>query len=247
VSAQTQLDELMHEMRNALTVAKANLEAFIDGKLAPTPQRLDAVLQALSQLESMLEDLRIIGPVVGESARMQSIDVCTLLEREFQAIDASARAKDISLQVTRCAVAAPECRHFLADPLRVGQIVKNVLLNAVRYTPAGGVISIDCSRRADELAITISDSGPGINPSEAQRLFEPGFRGSAAAHVPGSGHGLALVKRFVEGQGGTVSVSSENGHGAIFTVRLPGSIAGPTTASCETCGHGLSSPSAAEN
>lgn len=234
-----QLNELMHEMRNSLTIAKANLEAFIDGKLAPTPQRLDGILQALTQLESMLDDLRVIGPLVEASDQRRQINICQLLEREYGAIEASARAKDIRVDITRCAVAADQCRHFFGDPVRIGQIVKNVLLNAVRYTRPHGSLSIDCSRRADHLEIQIADNGPGIDPAEAHKVFEPGFRGSAAAATAehGSGYGLSVVKRLVEEQGGRVTVDDvpDSPHGARFTIRLPGSLELPADAACAGC------------
>ncbi len=138
---------------------------------------------------------------------------------------AVARAKGIALRVTRCAAASPACEHFFGDPVRIGQIVKNLALNAVRYTPAGGSISIDCSRRAGQLQVTVSDSGPGVKPDEAADIFKPRFRGAAAGGTPGSGHGLAIVKEFVERQGGTVEMASLSPSGASFCVRLPGETA----------------------
>src|SRR5579872_2149308 len=179
-------------MRNALTVARANLEAIVDGKLAPTPQRLDAVLQALVQVESMLEDLRVAGPSVLNTERSEPINVCDLLQREYLAIEPLANAKSIAVSVNRCTVPAEACTNFYGDPLRITEIVKNILLNALRYTPAGGTVEIDCSRRMDQLEIQIQDSGPGVAPSEAERIFEQGVRGSAAAAETGSGYGLAI-------------------------------------------------------
>jgi len=237
-----QLNELMHEMRNALAVAKANLEAFVDGKLAPTPQRLDGVLQALAQLESMLDDLRVIGPTVEATDQRRQINICQLLEREYGAIEANAHAKDITVDITRCAMASDQCRHFFGDPVRISQIVKNVLLNAVRYTPLHGSLSIDCSRRANQLEIRIDDSGPGVDPAETGKVFDSGFRGSAAASSdqPGSGFGLALVKRLVEEQGGRVTIGEAAGlGGARFTVRLPGRLELPDGASCAACHEAL--------
>ena len=229
-----QMSELVHEMRNALTVARANLEAIIDGKLAPTPQRLDAVLQALTQLESVVEDLRVFGPTVEAQERLHQINVCDLLQREYVAIEAAAKLKNITVTVQRCAVPAAECKHFYADPTRIGQIIKNILLNGIRYTPAGGSLQIDCSRRADQLEIQISDTGPGLTADEREAIFASGVRGSAGQAQPGSGYGLALVRRYVEEHGGQVMAQSEESGGARFTVRLPGTIelAGPNCSQC---------------
>lgn len=226
----------LHEIRNQLAVARASLEAFIDGKLAPTAERLQAVAQALAQLEALLNDLRG-AQTVDQSGPPQSsldvksaapqttprrINVCVLLAAEFRALEALAAQKRIAMSVTQCAHRSKACEEFLGDPVRIGQIVKNVLLNAVRYTPAGGTIAVDCSRAADEVQVTITDTGPGVSAEDAHRIFETGYRGEAAAGTSGEGHGLAIVKRLVEEQGGRVTLASDFGHGASFTIRLPG-------------------------
>ena len=125
------------------------------------------------------------------------------------------------------------CTQFYGDPVRIGQIAKNILLNALRYTPPGGTITIDCLHPGDELQIRIADSGPGVKADEASAIFQSGYRGSAALGKEGSGHGLAIVKQLVEEQGGSVNLSSENASGATFTVKLPGT---PSEAfRCEVC------------
>jgi signal transduction histidine kinase len=216
------VSELVHEMRNQLTVARANLEAFIDGKLAPTAERLEGVVQTLAHLEGLIKNLRELRPEVGPEAVLSEINVCTLLEREYASIEAVAARKDISLSVFRCPHPNAACQRFYGDPGRIGQIVTNVLLNAVRYTPAGGAITVDCSRRADELQITISDSGPGVPAADAAHIFEAGYRGAASSSVAGSGLGMSVVKRLIEDQGGSVAVGTTSPHGATFVLRLPG-------------------------
>lgn len=216
------VNELIHEMRNELAVAKANLEGLVDGKLAPTRERLLSIIQALSQLEALIEDLRVLSPDVQMQVRARYINVCELLQREYGAMDAIARVKGVTVSIDRCPVPAAECTQFYGDPARIGQIAKNVLLNAIRYTPKGGSVSVECSRQANQLEVRISDSGPGIGEAESAHVFEPGFRGSAAGGTSGSGYGLAVVKQLVDAHGGTVSASAATPHGATFTVRLPG-------------------------
>jgi len=213
---------VMHEIRNQLAVAKANLEAFIDGKIPVTPERLTALAQTIDQLARLTLDLREVPGDVHASAEPRRINVCVLLQGEFRAIEAVAAAKRISMSVTQCAHRARECENFYGDPARIGQIIKNVLLNAVRYTPEGGSIAVDCSRVADEVQVTISDTGPGIPSAEIPRVFEPGYRGSSRATAEGTGQGLAIVKHLVEELGGEVRVLEGDGGGATFVVRLPG-------------------------
>jgi signal transduction histidine kinase len=214
--------ELIHEMRNQLAVLKANLEAFIDGKLTPSPQRLQSMLQTLDHLEGLIKNLRANPAEFVEAAGFAEINVCTLLEREYAAIEAVAAEKDIKLSIFRCPHPNAACQRFYGDPVRIGQMVTNVLLNAVRYTPPGGTIAVDCRRRADELQITIKDSGAGVSPADAPHIFEAGFRGEAGIGSEGSGLGLSLVKRLVEDHSGSVTLGETSERGATFVLRLPG-------------------------
>lgn len=230
-------DELIHDMRNRLTVARANVEAFIDGKIEPTVGRLEAVLQSLTQLEDLLNDLKAGQATVDPQTHPVEIDVCDLLNREYEAIEAVAAEKGVSLSVNRCPVKSDACGHFIGDPVRIGQIVSNVLLNAVRYTPPGGDVRVNCAREADQLEILIADSGPGVAADEMENIFKPGVRGTAGRGKPGSGFGLAIAREFVEAQGGTIDVSPPSEGGARFIVRLPGTVFSNTekSAACRHC------------
>jgi two-component system sensor histidine kinase BaeS len=221
-------------MRNELAVARANLEGLVDGKLAPTRERLLGIIQALSQLDGLIDDVRAIGIEAAMPVHAGHINVCELLKREYGAMDAVALARGVTVSINRCEIPAQECLHFVGDPARIGQIVKNVLLNAIRYTPKGGSVTIDCARQADQLEVRISDSGPGLAQGEGSRVFEPGFRGAASQQTKGSGLGLAVTKQLVEALGGTVTATGSTAGGATFTVRLPGA-ARDATGLCAGC------------
>jgi len=224
VNDQSGLDELIHDIRNRLTVARANVEAFIDGKLEPTGERLASVLRSLEQAGVMLERIRSAPAVPETTMQPAEIDICGLLDAEYPAIDALAREKGVRFSVCRCPVKSPDCERFIADPVRIGQIVNNVLMNAVRYTPTGGIVSVDCSRKAGHLELSVSDSGPGVSEDERVKVFDRGFRGAASAGTSGHGYGLAISRAFVEAHGGTIAVSSSAENGARFTIRLPGTV-----------------------
>lgn len=230
---------VIHEMRNHLAVAVANVEAFIDERLEPTRARLNAVLQALEEIDRLIEDLKIIEGGAATPAPMHSdlraIDVCRLISNEATAMEVSARERGVEFSVHRCDAVHPACQSFLGDPVRIGQIVNNVMSNAIRYTAAGGAIAVDCHRGPGELVFTVTDSGPGITPSDAAHMFERGFRGSASAGTAGSGIGLSLVKSFVEEHGGSIDVRSAAGRGTIFAIRLPGELQEAGLADCEHC------------
>ena len=195
------------------------------------------MLQSLAQLEGLLNDLKAREITVKPEVHPVEIDVCDLLNREYKAIEAVAAGKGVSVSVNRCEIKSDACGHFIGDPARIGQILSNVLLNAVRYTPPGGDVRVNCSREADQLEISIADSGPGIEQGETESIFKPGVRGSAGRGKPGSGFGLAIAKEFVEAQGGAIVVAPPDGRGARFIVRLPGTVfsGSQESAACRRC------------
>ena len=238
MSGDSRIDDLVHDIRNRLSVARANIEAFIDGKLVPSTDRLKSVLQTLDQLNALLDK---VGPDRGlERLEPQpnEVDICEVLDREYLAAEAVATKKGVSFSVARCPVPTYECRHFVGDPVRIGQIVSNVLSNAIKFTPGGGSVLVDCSRRANQLEITVNDSGPGLQPGEADRIFARGIRGAASKGVAGSGYGLAIAKEFVEAHGGSIEASPDVPGGASFVVKLPGRIvsrSGGAASQCAQC------------
>ncbi|MDQ6942014.1 MAG: sensor histidine kinase [Candidatus Eremiobacteraeota bacterium] len=215
---------LIHEIRNHLAVAIANVEAFRDGVLEPSPKRLSSVLQALGEVENLLGELtpRQLAPSPALATNNRRINVCDVITNEVLAFEAAAAENEIAFHVQQCAVHDPACENFTGDPVRVGEIVNNVVSNAIRYTPRGGRIDVDCRPSGGILTLMVTDGGPGVRSDELGKIFEAGFRGAASAGTTGSGEGLALVKRFVEEQGGTVEVENVADRGARFTVRLPG-------------------------
>jgi signal transduction histidine kinase len=222
---------IVHEMRNHLAVAMSNIEAFLDGKLEPTQARLTAVLHALTEVDVLINDLprTEAGPL---ELHEQSIDVCNLIANESTAMEGFASERGVRFSVERCACVDAACANFYGDPQRIGQVVTNVLTNAIRYTPRGGSVGVVCRRDGGYLEFTVNDDGPGIAPDDLPRIFEPGFRGKSAGEHHGSGLGLSLVKEFVERQGGSVHVRSTPTSGATFTVRLPGT---PVTSGPGAC------------
>lgn len=198
MSEPDRVDELVHDMRNRLTVARANIEAFIDGKLDPSSTRLQAVLQSLNQIEELLSAFSA-SQAFAQMRRAQAskVDVCDLVDHECLALEPVASVKGITTIVRRSSLSPAGAAQFVGNPVLIGQIISNVLLEAVRLAVPGSTIALECSPRDGE------------------------FRISIARVSSGSSKDLSLAKRFVEENGGSVKPLPSD-DGVLFLVRLPG-------------------------
>lgn len=220
------MNSIIHEIRNHLAVAVANIEAFRDGILPPTTERLNAMLQALEEAGVLLDELPSGTASVWTKApaetEMMLMNVCDVISNEVIALEGSAAKRGVAFHVQKCTTTVDACHAFHGSPLRIAEIVNNVVSNAIRYTPAGGNIDVDCRHSNGKLVLTVSDGGPGVDPGERERIFEAGYRGAASAGHAGSGLGLGLARRFVEAHGGSIALADNEGPGARFVVTLPG-------------------------
>lgn len=128
-----------------------------------------------------------------------------------------ARTKSVNLN----AKIAPECPTVLGDERRLKQVLYNLITNAIRFTPAGGEISVSAYPTGGAVALEVSDTGVGIQPEEQEKVFERFRKGSNAGHVKSPGLGLSLVRNFVELHGGTVNLESKVGEGTVVTCLIP--------------------------
>jgi signal transduction histidine kinase len=109
------------------------------------------------------------------------------------------------------------------DGDRVRQVLGNLVSNAIKFTPAGGRIAVEAAASGDDVVLSVTDTGIGVAPEEAERLFERFFRARSATDraIPGTGLGLAISKAIVDAHGGRIGVESEEGKGTTFAVDLP--------------------------
>jgi signal transduction histidine kinase len=217
---------LSHELRTPLTTIVAGVRVLhqIGSPEARAAQIRDAIERQADQLTKLVNDLldvkRIVnGPVVLER---QPCDLAKAVDDFTAAWNGLGRLKNHLLFVDA------EPVWVNGDPARLQQIVDNLMSNAVKYTPAGGSISISVKHEADEAILRVQDTGIGISPDLLPKLFElfvQGDPGSTRVRT-GLGIGLAVVRRLVELHGGTVQASSDGpGAGSAFTVRLPSVLA----------------------
>jgi two-component system, sensor histidine kinase len=221
---------LGHELRNPLSPIMAGMELLrLEGQLEPslasTLERMDRQTRHLVRLVDDLLDISRISSGKIELDRAPS-EVQRFLE---DAIDAAAPL--ISQRAHQLVVEIPDTPLWVhGDPVRLAQVVSNLLHNAARYTPDGGVIHVTCESEDDTVVVRVRDNGRGIPPDILERVFDKFFQ--ARDDGPGLGLGLSLVQSLVEMHGGHVAVASDGpGHGSTFEVRLPRHVPTPAEAS----------------
>ncbi|OHD75505.1 MAG: hypothetical protein A2V99_15275 [Spirochaetes bacterium RBG_16_67_19] len=145
------------------------------------------------------------------------VDVAEIVKDVVERARQDPWAERVSLQL-RCLASPGTIR---ADPSSLDELVGNLVDNAIRYTPAGGTVTVEMDSSGDGAVLTVSDTGPGISPEDREHIFEPFYRGQAQKNIPGTGLGLPIVQRIAERHGGTVEVQTAPGAGTAFRVFLP--------------------------
>jgi PAS domain S-box-containing protein len=213
-----------HELRTPLTSIHGYLDLLLDGEgnLTDEQQRFVEVVQRNSdRLMSVVGDLLSVAQV--EAGRIalerERVDLARLLSDAMEIARPAAAAKRIDLALECDALELSE-----ADPARLGQVFDNLICNAIKFTPAGGRVTVRAFAERSDAVIDVVDTGIGISPEDQARLFERFFRSASASAdaIQGTGLGLAITKAIVESHDGSISVQSEPGRGTTFRVVLPG-------------------------
>ena len=209
-----------HELRTPLTIMRGEIEGLLhDENLTPLQmEQLGNVLEETSRLARIVEGLLLMARLGGgeSQARREPLDLAALTAEIVDQMSALAAEKSIELQ-----------RGFEpgvmieGDPLRLRQVVVNLLDNAIKYTPEGGRVDLCISGGRDDALLEIRDTGMGISAAALPHVFERFYRAPEAGPVEGTGLGLSMVRAIVEAHGGSVSVESRDGKGASFRVWLP--------------------------
>jgi two-component system, OmpR family, sensor kinase len=211
------LMRVTHELRTPLTAISGHVQAVGDGvvPMDEMEDSLEAVTEEVRRLERLVNDLLDLTRLEAHQFRVVSEEVGleALLEQAAASFREKARANDIDFDTTTAA--APT---VMSDGDRVLQIVTNLLDNAFRWTPRGGVVKLACVTSSGIAAITVSDSGPGIAPGDLQSVFHPFYsrRGEG-----GTGLGLSIARELAQALGGRLAVESRLGKGSTFTLSLP--------------------------
>ena len=216
------LRHLSHELKTPLTVLREGAELLHDevgGPLSSSQRRVVTIMKDNSiKLQRLIEELldyqRALHAAASLVPRNLALDALVREVAGSHELAAQAKGQRLELEL--------ECVNVDADPEKLRSVVDNLIGNAVKFTPAGGRVSVLARSAGDEALIDVIDSGPGVPAEERDSIFDSFFRGraKASARVEGSGLGLAIARELVEAHGGRISVLGEPG-GAHFRVALP--------------------------
>ena len=211
-----------HELRTPLTAIKGYAEALIDDGDDPDAREkfLDIIHRHATRMERLVKDLlRLARLDAGqETVELDPCDVEALLRGLAHDFEPIAAQKQQRIETA----VAPEAATLVTDATKLHDIARNLLENAVNYTPDGGRVEVRAAIVDGSFVLTVADNGPGITPDDLSRVFERFYRVDKSRTRPGgTGLGLSIVKHLVQVLEGEVSAANRPGGGALFTVSLP--------------------------
>ncbi len=221
-----------HELRTPVAIIQGNLERLIaaaDSNGDTTEQRrtLDTLHRETITLSRLIDDLFTMARIEETALPLETAAI-RVDEITADVVDG---IRDVAWEQRRVSVESlvpTDLPSVTADRTRLRQILGNLLYNALRHTPEGGLIVVNAERDGGMLRVTVSDTGVGISEEELQHVFDRFYQVERAGrHAEGSGLGLAIVKQLVEAQGGTIEVESVAGQGTTFYFTLPLAQAAP--------------------
>jgi two-component system sensor histidine kinase BaeS len=209
------LADVTHELRTPLTVMQGNVEALLDGVHPLDREHIAPLLEETKVLARLIDDLRTLS--LAESGALalhrEAVDVASIARDVVTAFSDQARRASVGLGSS-----AGEGAMIDADPVRVREVLVNLVTNALRYTPAGGYIAIDVRKTGSGVEVSVRDTGTGIAADAVGGIFD---RFSRSTDSPGAGLGLAIAKGLVEAHGGTIRAESAPGQGTRIVFTLP--------------------------
>jgi signal transduction histidine kinase len=206
---QNLMAEVAHELRTPLSVIQGRLEGLLDGVYPKDDAQISEVLDETRILSRLVDDLRTLANAESGMLTLQkeSTEIGMLIQDVVDSFGSAA----IHFEST------PNLPLINIDPLRIREVLSNLLSNALRYC-AGRPITISAATDNDHLSISVADQGPGIAAEELLKIFDRFYRGSTSR---GSGLGLTIARNFVEAHGGKIWAESQSGHGTVMTFTVP--------------------------
>jgi signal transduction histidine kinase len=213
------LADVSHELRTPLTIIQGNVEGILDGMYPADEMRLKSLLEETQVLSRLIDDLRTLS--LAESGALQlkrePTDPGSFIREIVSGFEAQANEKEIKIELALADVEA-----MRIDPQRVREVLTNLLSNAMRYTPHGGVVHVHLAEAGSgverSVIISVEDSGSGIASEDLSQIFDRFYKSSDSG---GMGLGLSIAKYLVEAHGGKIWAESKVGRGTKISFTLP--------------------------
>jgi signal transduction histidine kinase len=209
------LADVAHELRTPLSVIRGNVEGMLDGVYPPDEAHLGPVLEETAVMARLLDDLQTLSTAEAGVLRLhrERVDPAALAQDAAAAFRSRADRAGVGLDCRAAPV--PEVD---VDPVRIGEVLANLLTNAIRHTPPGGSVRVVVEPASGGVAFTVSDTGPGIDARDLPHVFD---RFVKSADSGGAGLGLAIARSLVEAHGGRITAESAPGQGTRMRFVLP--------------------------
>jgi signal transduction histidine kinase len=209
--------DVAHELRTPLTVMQGKLEGLLDGVYQPDERHLQQLLEETHVLSRLVEDLRTLALSESGALKLQKepIDLGSLVRDAAGAFAGDAAARQVTLEVD----APDDLPPIAIDPVRIREVMTNLLSNALRHTPPGGSVVVRIAATSSgPIDVDVRDTGSGMTPEAIARAFDRFYKGSGSR---GSGLGLTIARSLVAAHGGEIRASSEPGRGTTIAFTLP--------------------------
>jgi two-component system phosphate regulon sensor histidine kinase PhoR len=215
------ISNVSHELKTPVTAIRIAAENLQEEQLSETARgSAESLLRSVDRLALLLGDLSELSRIESGALSLvpERLELVTFLDTLMKDLQPRSAVSGVQLALE---VDAPAEATLLVDPLRLHQVIENLVSNALKFSPAGGTVLLTVRLSEQGQTWEVRDQGPGIPEAEQGRIFERFYRAQAAKAKPGTGLGLAIVKHLCRLMGGEVTVESGIGEGATFRVMLP--------------------------
>ena len=211
-------NDIAHELRTPLANVQAYVEAMWDGLMPADKENLGRVQEEVNRLSQLLEDLQKLSKAEAPLYVRERVNLSDLVDDLISSVRILAEEKEINLERDITSKVFTE-----GDSKALETAIQNIIVNAVKYTPAGGNVRVECFIEETWSVVKVSDTGIGIEAQELPFIFERFYRTdlSRSRETGGTGIGLAIASEAIQKHGGAIDVESKLGKGSTFTIRLP--------------------------